>query len=164
VLAHTLARARTDAGGVRLVVVAVSAPKITRLPSRLDGVDILFCTRDEARAWLAGHGERTETSDLPDADLVARLCGAGARSVVLTRGAGGAVAAVSGDAAVEVPSEPVQVLDVTGGGDALVAGTVTALAEGREFGTAVRRGVRLAGLTVAVPGAVRPDLAQAEAT
>jgi sugar/nucleoside kinase (ribokinase family) len=139
------------------VVVAVSAPKITRLPSRLDGADILFCTRDEARAWLAAHGEaRSQDTDV---DLVARLCAAGARRVVLTRGAEGAIAGVAGQAAWEIPSEPVAVVDVTGGGDALVAGTITALAEGRDFESAVRRGVRLAGLTVAAPGAVRADLA-----
>jgi pseudouridine kinase len=160
VLVHTLTRARAAAGRAHLVVVAVSAPKIARLPSRLDGVDILFCTREEARAWLAGPGGRADTLDATDAALVSWLRAAGATRVVLTLGAGGALAASAGGE-VEVPSEPVRVVDVTGGGDALVAGTVAALVEGADFETAVRHGVHLAGLTVAVPGAVRPDLAAA---
>jgi pseudouridine kinase len=159
VLAHTLARSREAASGVHLVVVAVSAPKITRLPSRLDGVDILFSTHEEARAWLAGPGGQADTRGTSDADLVARICAAGARRVVLTRGAAGALVAVAGGDTLEIPSEPVRVVDVTGGGDALVAGTVTALADGADFEAAVRFGVHLAGLTVAVPGAVRADLA-----
>jgi pseudouridine kinase len=163
VLAHALARARDDAA-IQLVVVAVSAPKITRLPSRLEGVDMLFCTREEARAWLTGPGGRGELPGISDADLAALLCDAGARRVVLTKGAGGAVAAAAGGAVVEIPSDPVPVVDVTGGGDALVAGTVDALVEGADFAAAVRRGVHLAGLTVAVPGAVRADLASAAHT
>ena len=69
--------------------------------------------------------------------------------------------ALDADGVVEVPSEPVAVVDVTGGGDALVAGTVAAIVEGAGLADAVRRGVRLAGLTIAVHGAVRPDLAAA---
>ena len=160
VLVHTLARAQADAAGAHLVVVAVSAPKIARLPARLDGVDILFCTREEARAWLAGPGGRGDSFDASDSSLASWLREAGASRVVLTLGAGGALAA-SARGEVEIPSEPVRVVDVTGGGDALVAGTVAALVEGTDFEAAVRRGVHLAGLTVAVPGAVRPDLAAA---
>ncbi|MGZ4603374.1 MAG: carbohydrate kinase family protein, partial [Kineosporiaceae bacterium] len=97
-------------------------------------------------------------SGAPDDDLVAALQGAGAARVVLTRGAGGALAA-DREGTVDIPGEPVSVVDVTGGGDALVAGTITGLVEGADFVSAVRRGVRLATLTVAVTGAVRPDLA-----
>jgi pseudouridine kinase len=160
VLAHTLARARDDSG-VHLVVVAVSAPKIARLPPRLEGVDILFCTREEAQAWLTGPRGLRDLPGASDADLAVLLCDAGAGRVVLTKGAGGAVAAVAGGARVEIPSEPVPVVDVTGGGDALVAGTVDALIDGADYAAAVRRGVHLAGLTVAVSGAVRADLGSA---
>lgn len=158
VLAHALARARDD-DGVRLVVVAVSAPKVLRLPADLTGIDILFCTRDEAQAWLAACGD-APGDDAPAAELAAALRASGARAVVVTLGAAGALA-LDGDGVVEVPGEPVAVVDVTGGGDALVAGTVSAIVEGAGLAAAVRRGVRLAGLTVAVQGAVRPDLAAA---
>jgi pseudouridine kinase len=159
VLAHALDRAR-GVPGTRLVVVAVSAPKVVRLPADLTGVDLFFCTRDEAEAWLAANGRPRPAGG--DAALTAALLAAGARAVVMTLGAGGAVAA-DGDGVVEVPGEPVTVVDVTGGGDALVAGTVSALTRGESLADAVRLGTRLASLTVAVQGAVRPDLASASA-
>jgi pseudouridine kinase len=160
VLQHTLERARDDPGS-RLVVVAVSAPKVVRLPSDLAGVDLFFCTRDEAETWLARAGR--PALGATDEDLVRALHAAGAGAVVMTRGAAGAVG-MDGDGVVEVPGETVAVVDVTGGGDALVAGTVTALTKGQPLAAAVRYGTRLAALTVAVQGAVRPDLSAAAAT
>jgi pseudouridine kinase len=158
VLRHALARARGDEA-VRLVVVAVSAPKIVRLPADLTGVDMLFCTRDEASAWLAQHGSPLP-AEAPDAEIAAAIRAAGARAVVLTLGAAGALG-LDDNGPVEVPTAPVSVVDVTGGGDALVAGTVSAVLEHAGFADALHRGVRVAGLTVAVRGAVRPDLATA---
>jgi sugar/nucleoside kinase (ribokinase family) len=155
VLEHALGKARDD-DGVRLVVVAVSAPKIVRLPADLTGVHLLFCARDEAQAWLAARGSGAgETT--PDLELAVALRAAGARAVVLTLGPRGALA-VDDAGAVHVPGESVAVVDVTGAGDALVAGAVSAIAEGQALADAVRRGVRLAALTVGVRGAVRPDL------
>ena len=77
-------------------------------------------------------GGRPGLSGAPDDDLVAGLQGAGAGRVVLTRGAGGALAA-DREETVDIPGEPVSVVDVTGGGDALVAGTITGLVEGADF-------------------------------
>jgi pseudouridine kinase len=161
VLAHAITRARRD-DGVRLAVVAVSAPKIVRLPADLSGVDVLFCTRDEAAAWLAAYAPAADLG-ASDVELAAALRRAGALAVVLTLGARGALA-LDGDGVVEVPGEVVPVVDVTGGGDALVAGMVSAIAQGAGRADAVRRGVHLAALTVAARGAVRPDLAVAAET
>ena len=158
VLAHAVARAQADSD-VRLVVVAVSAPKVTRLPSDLTGVDLLFCTRDEAQAWLAAAG-RAVPPEEADPELLAALRAAGAWAVVITRGAGGAIGG-DGDGVADLPGERVPVVDVTGGGDALVAGTVSALSQGQDLAAALRHGMRAAALTVAVQGAVRPDLATA---
>jgi pseudouridine kinase len=158
VLEHALTKSRGD-DAVRLVVVAVSAPKIERLPADLAGVDMLFCTRDEACAWLTRYGS-PPAAQAPDAEIAAAVRAAGARAVVLTLGAAGALG-VDDDGAVEVATNPVSVVDVTGGGDALVAGTISAVLEGAGFADALHRGVGLAGLTVAVRGAVRPDLAAA---
>ena len=71
---------------------------------------------------------------------------------------------MDGDGVVDVAAETVAVVDVTGGGDALVAGTASALTRGETLAAAVRHGTRPAALTVAVQGAVRPDLASAVAT
>jgi pseudouridine kinase len=172
VLAHAVRRAREQAGSVRLVVVAVSAPKVTRLPADLAGIDLLFCARDEAQAWLAGRGrdapvghdgvptvEDPAVEALADEELAARLRSAGTRGVVLTRGAAGALA-LDADGLAEAPGRAVPVVDVTGGGDALVAGTVSAVVAGHPLGLAVRHGVRLAELTIGARGAVRPDLGE----
>jgi pseudouridine kinase len=159
VLEHALRRVRDRPGSARLAVVAVSAPKVTRLPADLAGVDLLFCTRDEAQAWLAARATAPGSDGMDDAGLAAALRRSGARSVVLTRGATGALA-LDDDGLVEVPASEVPVVDVTGGGDALVAGTVSALAAGHPLGSAVRHGVALAELTIGVEGAVRPDLAE----
>lgn len=148
---------RAAIGSVRLVVVAVSAPKVVRLPADLTGVHLFFCTRDEAQTWLAERRGVANALDLPDEELAAELRRAGAAAVVLTRGATGAMA-LDDDGLVEVPGSPVPVVDVTGGGDALVAGTVTALLAGHRLGAAVRHGVALAELTIGVEGAVRGDL------
>jgi len=168
VLAHAVRRAREEAGSVRLVVVAVSAPKVTRLPADLTGIDLLFCTRDEAQAWLAGRSGPSRPAGpdgvpavegLADEELAARLRSAGVSAVVLTRGAAGALA-LDAHGLAEAPGGSVPVVDVTGGGDALVAGTVSAVVAGHPLGVAVRHGVRLAELTIGVQGAVHPDLGE----
>ncbi len=148
------ALARAGSGDVRLAVDAVSAPKVTRLPATLAGTSVLFCNADEAGAWLAHH-RREVPADAPARAQALR--DAGARAVVLTLGARGAVVC---DAAGtwEVPAVPASPVDVTGAGDALVAGTLVALAAGSSLGDAVRRGSAAAALTVESEHSVRPDL------
>lgn len=155
VLAHAIAQAR--AAGGRLAVDAVSTPKVVRLPADLRGVRVLFCNGDEGRALLAHHGYPAGDSDR---NLARALLATGAQSVVLTRGARGVlVAGPAGEC--DIPAPPARVVDVTGAGDALVAGTIFGLFRDEELVTAVRRGVTLAALTVASPDTVRQDLTPA---
>ena len=156
VLRHVLDRARAAGGGVRVAVDAVSVPKAGRLPPRLDGVDLLFCNADEARALLA----RADARQDDPAELAGALVAAGAAAVVLTRGAQGAVLAQGGHV-LAVPAVPAHVVDVTGAGDALVAGTLAGLATGLPPAAAVGRGTLVAALTVAARRTVREDLAAA---
>ncbi len=156
VLAHVLARGRDDgvAGGVEVAVDAVSAPKVARLPTDLSGVGVLFCNRDEARALLVRCGRDAGGHD---AALARQLRLAGARRVVLTRAAAGVLLA---DAAGEreLPAVPARPVDVTGAGDALVAGTLAGLLAGRHLDDAARLGILVAALTVESEHSVRPDL------
>ncbi|HEY6794382.1 MAG TPA: pseudouridine-5'-phosphate glycosidase [Kineosporiaceae bacterium] len=161
VLAAALARARQDATPV--AVDAVSTPKVVRLARRvpaaaLAGITVLFCNLDESRALLSALGEPAPGE--PPPALAARLVAAGARSVVLTRGADGVVIA---DAAGPrcVAGRAADVIDVTGAGDALVAATLAALLRGDALDDAVRAGVVAASLTVATAATVRADLADA---
>jgi pseudouridine kinase len=156
VLAHALRRARAD--GVPVAVDAVSAPKVVRLPADLRGISVLFCNRAEALSWLALHtrGQVAEVGG-DDGTLARRLHAAGAAHVVLTRGADGGL--VAGEAGVtEVPSVPCDPVDVTGAGDAVVAGTLAGLLRGEDLPAAARRGMALASLTVASTESVRTDL------
>ena len=151
VLAHALRRARAD--GVQVAVDAVSAPKAARLPADLGGISVLFCNRAEADAWLALHAGEAGDHGTP----AERLRAAGATHVLLTRGAEGAV--LAGEAGViEVAAVPCDPVDVTGAGDAVVAGTLAGLLRGEDLPAAARRGMALAALTVAGPDSVRPDL------
>jgi pseudouridine kinase len=144
-------------GAAALAVDAVSVPKVARLPADLRGVDTFFGNVEEGRAWLRAHGRAVPGDPLDVAVETVRL---GARRVVMTLGRDGAVAADSagafGVAAVRV--EPV---DVTGAGDAAVAGTLAALAQGWPLAGAVGRGMLLAALTVQSPDTVRQDLTPA---
>jgi len=138
----------------RLAVDAVSTAKAQRLPGDLAGVDVLFLNGDEAAAMLAAPPPPDDAAAVWAAGaLVAR----GARAVVLTQGAAGAVVAEAGRA-FRVPAAPARVADVTGAGDALVAGTLARLAAGAPLDAAVRFGSALAALTLEAAASVRRDL------
>jgi pseudouridine kinase len=162
VIAAALRRAAE--AGTPMAVDAVSIPKVTRLSGGLDGVRVLFCNLDEARALLAvlpglpGLPGGAQTALAPP-DAARALIGAGAAAVVLTLGPAGALIADAGGVRA-LPARPATVVDVTGAGDALVAGTLSGLAAGATLDDAVRIGLAAAALTVAGPVSVRPDLRQ----
>lgn len=146
---ETLAElAKRKAAGTFLAADAVSAPKAERLRSVLSALDLLFVNLDEASAL-------TGRADPAEAATVLRSAGVGA--MVLMLGAGGALV-VDANGTTAIPATPIAARDVTGAGDALIGVTLDALARGRPLGQAVRRGVGAAALTIAHPGAVRPDL------
>lgn len=137
---------RRGAGTYRLAVDAVSVAKTDRLPSRLDGIDLLFLNRDEAAAVARRHGRAGATSE----DVAALLVGVGAAGVVLTLGAAGALAA-SAVGIVHVPGSPARIVDVTGAGDALIAAVIHAQAGGTDLADAVALGCAAAARAVETP-------------
>jgi pseudouridine kinase len=151
-----LARVLQLAGqaGSRVAVDAVSVTKAARLPDRLDGIDLLFGNLDEAAALLPA----AESPAAPS--LAARLVGRGAAGVVLTLGPDGAL--IADPAGVRpVPAVPARPVDVTGAGDALVAGTLGGILSGTTLDDAVRLGAAAAALTVERRGSVRAELSRA---
>jgi len=150
-LSALIGRARED--GFRLAVDAVSVAKVARLPADLAGVDLLFLNLDEARAKLRDPLAQAE-------DAARRLLEQGPRAVVVTVGAAGAILA-HGDRVDRVGALPCQPIDVTGAGDALIAGTLAGLVSGMELGLALRRGCLVAGLTTETEWTVHPMLAPA---
>jgi pseudouridine kinase len=158
-LAAVVAKARAD--GTRLAVDAVSTPKVTRLVGEagLRGIRVLFCNLDEARALLTALDHPSDGGAYAIAQDIVAL---GARAVVLTLGIQGVIiAGVWGVRA--VPAVPARVVDVTGAGDALVAGALSVLARGDTLDAAVRIGLAAAAFTVASPLSVRPDVAASSA-
>lgn len=145
-----------EAAGFRLAVDTVSTPKALRLPADLSPVDVLFTNVDEANALLGcGPGDRLDA-----AAAAASLRDRGARSVVVTMGAKGCVVASPAGvtACAAVPAEPA---DITGAGDAMIAGTLHAMLRGAALERAVTTGALVAALTVESAASVRPDLSPA---
>jgi len=142
------------AGGPPLAIDAVSIAKTERLPSDLRGLDLLFLNEDEARALL-GAGAPDDAADLARA-----VRQRGATAVVLTRGARGTIVA-EGSATTEIAVVPATPIDVTGAGDALIAGTLFGLLRGDELADAVRTGTRMAKLTIESPATVSRTLTRA---
>ncbi|GAA5230961.1 hypothetical protein GCM10025794_25790 [Massilia kyonggiensis] len=83
---------------------------------------------------------------------------------MLTRGARG-VLVTAGDGTADLPAPPVDVVDVTGAGDAFAAAVCWSLVQdkGNDDGSAdlvlaCRRGLHLSALTLGVPETVHPGL------
>jgi pseudouridine kinase len=147
VLAHILSR-RAHAS-FRVALDAGSVPTVVKFPPNLAGVDVVFMNESEAAAYLGMAGV--------DADAAARaLVSRGAASAVVTCGERGSV--VAQPDIVHVDSVAAVSVDVTGAGDALIAGTLAGLVAGLSLVDAVKRGAVLAAITVEVAGSVHPDL------
>lgn len=119
--------------------------------------DIVFIGDDEARALLG-------TDDA--AEVAASLLRRPAQEVVLKRGASGATLLVAGsEAEHETVTEPalrVEVVDLTGAGDAFAAGYLVARRWGWSARGRLRLGHRMASRVVGVADDVGPELDEGE--
>jgi len=154
----SLAR-RARQRGARVVLNAAPA---TRLPrTLLDDVDVLVVNETEALALC-----ETATTDVLDA--AHRLASASAGSVVVTRGALGALYVHRGEVG-QQRAASIDVVDTVGAGDAFAGALVAALDRGEEFATAIREGVAAGSLACLTSGAqdslpARDAIAQMAAT
>lgn len=140
--------------GQPLVLVAVSVPKMARLPRDLRGVHCLLLNEAELAA-LAG-------SDVPDevdpSILWKRLRRRGLRQLIVTRGSAGLLYS-DGDTLQAMSAPAVPVVDVTGAGDAFAAGVCAALQrDAQDLARACRCGLALAALTLQTEATVSPKL------
>jgi pseudouridine kinase len=141
--------------GVPLAIETVSVPKgglLRRVLRRRRPMFALFCNRDEALALtaLAATGP-----------AVRALHGMGVRHVCIGLGRDGMrVSSAEGGrmTAATVPALPAKAVDVTGAGDAAVAGTLFGLLCGEALPLAARYGQAAAALTVACERSVNPRL------
>ena len=115
---------------------------------------------ERARALLAdsdvvfaGHDELTALTDATDyRSAASELLAAGAREVVIKRGAAGATAYLHNGDVYDEPGLPVAVVDVIGAGDSFVAGYLSAMCEGRPVHDRLARGTQCAARTVGTHG------------
>jgi 2-dehydro-3-deoxygluconokinase len=116
-----------------------AVPVLTELVKR---ADLVLATLDEAEL-LTGADEVDSA--------VRALAALGPRTVVVKRGAAGAVAWHE-DALLEVPAVPTTLVDPVGAGDAFAAGLLADLAVGRPVAEALNTAAAVAAVDVSCPG------------
>lgn len=146
-VASLLAEARD---GAPLVLVAVSEPKMARLPQDLRGLRLLILNEGELAARVGG--------GLDIAAACAAVQAQGAQDLIVTRGAAG-VCFTSAGAVRHLAAPRVEVVEVTGAGDAFAAAVCWSLFNGSDdLEAACRRGLKLSGMTLACAQTVCPQL------
>jgi pseudouridine kinase len=139
--------------GCTVYVDCVSVAKAARLQGILRGIDTLFANGDEA-SYLS-HVPIRAPLDVCEAGY--RLMGAGVGSVVITRGQEGAFVASPFDYDFFLPP-PVDVNEVTGAGDALIAGVIFGRIGGHAMDEAMKLGLACAAWAVEAAETVNPSL------
>ncbi|TFC83076.1 ribokinase [Cryobacterium cheniae] len=127
-------------------VVLNLAPVIELDAASIRRADPLVVNEHEAALVLAQLAPNT-VIPTEDAELVARLLDSGVPSVVLTRGAKGAICA-DRDGTHSVASPTVVAVDSSGAGDAFVGALSAQLAAGASLSESVRRAVRVGAFAV----------------
>lgn len=120
------------------------------------GVDLL---KPNARELGEVVGRTLDTQEDQEAAARGVVEGGGARLVVLSLGASGALAVGTGGFRERVSAPSVRPLSRVGAGDSMMAGLVAALAQGGSWSRAVRVGVAAGAAAVSTPGT---ELARAE--
>ena len=140
---------------ISVVLVAVSEPKMNRLPPSLEGVRLLILNAGE----LAARVGRPLNKDADLAPACRELQAQGAQDVIVTLGAQGVLYTCAGGVE-HLAASHAEVVDVTGAGDAFAAAVVLSLqGGGNNLALACRRGLQLAALTIACRETVCPQLA-----
>ena len=137
-----------------VAVDTVSVSKAKRLPSNLSQIDILFTNKDEAISVL-GLDDNLKTYKLDE--ITKQLRSTGAKGVVLTDGPNGHLVNI-GNEAFTSPAISSNVKNVSGAGDAFVAGFISTIRSGSTVREASNMGAALSALTVESHLDVRQDL------
>ena len=139
VLADLAARCR--GAGKPFAVNTVSTPKAVKLLGTMDRIAVLFTNRGEAHALLGSAGDAPHAADAAKA-----LRQTGVDAAIVTDGGAG-YAVLSGGAVTRHDAAPARPVDITGAGDAMIAGTLARLMAGDRLVAAARCGAWLAART-----------------
>lgn len=141
---------------IPLAILAVSVPKMDRLPADLTGVTWLMTNRQESETALSTTIDSGEAAK----QAVRRWQDKGAANVIITDGANGAYHAGHGrtEPAHTPAAAAKSVVDVTGAGDAFAAAVLHTWLHGATHDEAIAAGMTNANATLAVPHTVRRDL------
>ncbi len=143
---------RSASGDGRLIAgIAVSPAKVIRYGECLTGLDFLFMNETEARA-LTG-AENADAEAWPDLLRAAGLSGG-----VVTRGGRAAVAFDRMSACLAEPPPLPALADVTGAGDALASGFLSARLSGLDLAASLRHGIAAALITLRSPYAAAEEM------
>lgn len=142
---------RADALGKPVAAIAISPAKVVKLRPSISGIDHLFLNEAEAAALTGRQPERPE-------EWISLLGDIGLKGGVVTRGQRELIAFGPDAAFCLQPPSVETVADVTGAGDSLAAGILSALMRGAPLEEAVRHGAAAAALTVQSPHAVNERL------
>lgn len=146
--------ARANAESKPVAAIAISPAKVARLIKCLPGLNFLFMNEAEARA-LTGR-DSAEAAEWP-----VLLQAGGLSGGVITRGGKPAIAFQDGRTVTVAPPQLDALADVTGAGDSLAAGFLSAFIEGKPLDICLRSGVAAAGITVRSPLAVSEKMSRA---
>ena len=138
----SLAR-RARLRGARVVLNAAPAAKLPR--ALLDDIDVLVVNQTEAMTLC-------EPAAIDALDAAWRLASGASGSVVVTRGALGALYVDHGEIGAQ-RAPAIDVVDTVGAGDAFTGAFAAALDRGDIFASAVRQGVVAGSLACVAPGA-----------
>ena len=142
-----------DEHNIKLYVDPVSSSKATKLPHDLSGVNVIMPNKEEAELMS---GEII--NDVTDCSRAAlKIRERGAENVIITLGTQG-VFYSSTEEEGHIPAINVQVVDVTGAGDAFAACFIYAMENNESLSTACKYGLTGAALTVQTQHSVFPSL------
>ncbi|MFD0673750.1 carbohydrate kinase [Cohnella sp. GCM10027633] len=146
---------RCKDAGLALFVDPVSSNKAAKLPADLSGVTAIFPNTEEAHE-LAGLPP-TDSPDYPA--LAAAIQRRGVAHVFVTLGQHGIFYAGEGQSWLLSPI-PTDVVEVTGAGDAFVAGVAYGILSGASYADACKYGLTAAHLTLQTSQSVSADLSE----
>ncbi|URK87663.1 carbohydrate kinase family protein [Rhizobium sp. RCAM05350] len=149
-LAALVARALDESKPI--AAIAISPAKVARLVKCLSGLNFLFM--NEAEGALTGRDSAAA------AEWPVLLQATGLSGGVITRGGKPAIAFQQGRTITVAPPQLDALADVTGAGDSLAAGFLSAFVEGEPLDICLRSGVAAAGITVRSPLAVSEKMSR----